>query len=299
MKRIHAICLVKNEEDVIAQTLKFASQFCHKIYVFDTGSVDNSWQQVESVANEVIVPFRHEAVPFYDGLRAQVFNAVRDRFEVGDWLYILDADEFLAEDPRKAIQIAEQEGAQQINTIQYNFHFTEIDWKNHQKGLDSRATPISQRRRYYRFTNFEQRLFRIDADLNWPETTDADNPHGIMAPRGLKKLKKCSYKLPNCHYQYRDPEQIQLRLQTRRAARDSNKHNFIHYQSLDTDIDWKRYIFPSHQLNYYNNDRVFEIRFAERFSIFRETFGKRDFFRFDFLANARDRNYPIDSSSFS
>ncbi|MGA7952831.1 MAG: hypothetical protein WCA07_04850, partial [Gloeobacterales cyanobacterium] len=35
--RIHAICLVKNEGDVIAQTLRHASQFCHKIYVFDTG----------------------------------------------------------------------------------------------------------------------------------------------------------------------------------------------------------------------------------------------------------------------
>lgn len=287
MNRIHAICLVKNEGDVIAQTLQFASKFCHKIYVFDTGSTDDSWQQVQKSASEVVVPFRHEAVPFHDGLRAEVFNAVRDRFETGDWLYILDADEFLAADLRKAIRIAEQEGAQQINTIQYNFHFTELDWEKYQKGLDSRDLPIRERRRYYRFTNFEQRFFRIDADLTWSETIDDANPHGMMAPRGRRKLKKCSYKLPNCHYQYRDPEQIQLRLATRRAARESNAHNFIHYQSLDSDMNWQRYIFPSNQLSYYNNDGIFRIQFAERLSIFRETFGKRDFFRFDFLAQAQ------------
>jgi glycosyltransferase involved in cell wall biosynthesis len=285
MSRIHAICLVKNEGDVIAQTLRFASKFCHKIYVFDTGSVDDSWEQVKQSASEVVVPFRSEAVSFHDGLRAEVFNAVRDRFETGDWLYILDADEFLAVDPYQAIQIAEREGAQQINTTQYNFHFTDVDWQQYQAGLESRAMPITERRRYYRFTNIEQRLFRIDSELEWLEKPDTANPHGHMKPRGSKKLKKCSYRLPNCHYQYRDPEQIQLRLKTRRAARESNQHNFIHYQSLDTDMNWERYIAPSHTLNYYNNDGVLKIRLDERISIFKNLLRTRDFFRFDFLAS--------------
>ena len=284
MTRIHAICLAKNEGDVIAETLRFASNFCHKIYVFDTGSIDDTWQQVQKAANNVVVPFRQESVPFSDGLRAQVFNAVRDNFTIVDWLYILDADEFLAKDPRQAIRIAEQEGAQQINTIQYNFHFTDVDWQRYQKGLESRETPIAQRCRYYRFTNIEQRLFQINADLTWSEQSDAGNPHGYMAPKGQKKLKKCSYKIPNCHYQYRDPEQIQLRLKTRRSARDVNPHNFIHYQSLDMDLNWQRYIVPSHQLNYYNNDGIFQIPLDERIAIFKERFGTRDFFRFDFLA---------------
>lgn len=285
MKRIHAICLVKNEGDVIAQTLRFASNFCHKIYVFDTGSTDDSWEQVQNSASEVVIPFRHESVPFYDGLRAQVFNAVRDRFETGDWLYILDADEFLAEDPRKAIRIAEREGAQQVNTAQYNFHFTDLDWQRYQEGLEPFDAPITERRRYYRFTNIEQRLFQIDTALTWLEHTDADNPHGFMTPKGAKKLKKCSYKLPNCHYQYRDPEQMQMRLETRRAAREVNNHNFIHYRSLDNDMNWQRYIVPSQELNYYKNDGVFQIRLDERIAIFKDLLGTRDFFRFDFLVS--------------
>jgi glycosyltransferase involved in cell wall biosynthesis len=285
MTRIHAICLVKNEGDIVAQTLRYASSFCHKIYVFDTGSHDDSWQQVKKSASDVVIPFRHEDVPFYDGLRAQVFNAIRSDLAAGDWLYILDADEFLAEDPHKAIRIAEGEGAQQINTAQYNFHFTDVDWEQYRQGLDSRDYPISQRRRYYCFTNMEQRLFRIDPDLTWPDYVNAENPHGFMAPQGSRKLKKCSYKIPNCHYQYRDPEQIQLRLKTRRSARETNQHNFVHYQSLDTDMNWQRYIAPSQQLNYYNNDGVFRIRLEERIALFKQFFGTRDFFRFDFLVS--------------
>lgn len=285
-KRIHAICLVKNEGDVIAQTLQFASKFCHKIYVFDTGSTDDSWQQVQRVVSNIIVPFRHENVPKFNfGLRGQVFDAVRDSFEIGDWLYVLDADEILAEPPHKAIRIAEAEGAQQINTLQYNFHYTELDWQQQQAGLDSRDRSIIERRRYYCFTNIEQRLFRVEADTTWPDYTDAKNPIGYLRPQGAKKLKKCSYRIPNCHYQYRDPEQIQLRLKTRRAARESNQHNFIHYQSIDTDMNWQRYIIPSHQLNYYNNDGTFEIRLSERIAIFKNLLGTRDFFRFDFLVN--------------
>jgi glycosyltransferase involved in cell wall biosynthesis len=271
MSRIHAICLVKNEDDVIAETLRYASTFCHKIYVFDNGSTDNSWQEVEKAAsdNDVVIPFRHEAVPFYEGLRAQVFNAVCDRFDVGDWVYVLDADEFLAADPHVAIGRAEKEGAQQIDTLQYNFHFSDLDWQNYQKGLESRSQPITERRRYYCFTNIEQRLFRISTDTVWPEHMDADNPNGYLRPQGVKKLKKCTYRLPNCHYQYRDPEQIQARIETRRAARKVNEFNFRHYQPLDTNMDWQQYIKSSEELNYYHNDGVFKIRLAERANLFR------------------------------
>jgi glycosyltransferase involved in cell wall biosynthesis len=283
--RIHAVCLVKNEGDVIAQTLRHASQFCHKIYVFDTGSTDDSWQQVQQMKNSVVVPFRQEKVTFYGGLRAQVFNEVRQYCAIGDWFYILDADEFLVEPPHRAIKIAEREEAKQINTLQYNFYFTDKDWEDYREGRDSRSRPITQRRRYYRFVNIEQRLFQISEDLVWPEHVDTQHPKGYMMPTGgEKKRKRCSYKISNCHYQYRDPKQIKLRLETRRAARIANQSNFLHYKSLDEGIDWTQSIEPSTLLHYYHNDGKFRFTARERAKIFRERLGSRDFFRFDFLA---------------
>jgi glycosyltransferase involved in cell wall biosynthesis len=284
MTRIHGVCLVKNEEDVVGQALRYASQFCHRIYVFDTGSTDQSWERVQEINNSVVVPFRQEKVSFYDGLRAQVFNAIREQCILGDWLFILDADEFLAEDPGKAISIAEQEGAEQINTLQYNFYFTDEDLQAYREGKDSREQPIAQRRRYYRFVNIEQRFFRITEDLVWPEHIDSANPRGYMRPIGARKRKKCSYRIPNRHYQYRDPEQIQLRLKTRLAARNDNSSNFVHYQYLDDGVDWTKSIVPSSRLHYYSNDGKFKFTLGERIGVFKEMFGSRDFFRFDFLA---------------
>jgi glycosyltransferase involved in cell wall biosynthesis len=287
MTRIHAVCLVKNEEDVVGQALRYASQFCHRIYVFDTGSTDQSWERIREINNSVVVPFRQEKVSFYDGLRAQVFNAIQEQCVLGDWLFILDADEFLAEDPEKAIGIAEKEGADQINTLQYNFYFTDKDWQDYKDGRDSRDQPIGQRRRYYRFVNIEQRFFRITEDLIWPEHVDNANPRGYMKPIGARKRRKCSYRIPNRHYQYRDPEQIQLRLKTRLAARNANSSNFVHYQYLDEydSVDWTKSIIPSHNLHYYCNDGKFKFTLSERVEVFKEMFGRRDFFRFDFLAN--------------
>jgi glycosyltransferase involved in cell wall biosynthesis len=282
--RIHAVCLVRNEGDVIAQTLRHASQFCHKIYVFDTGSTDDSWQRVQQINNSVVVPFRQEKVSFHGGLRAQVFNAVRKYCAIGDWFYILDADEFLAENPYQAIQIAERERAEQINTLQYNFYFTDKDWEDYREGIDSRSRPIAQRRHYYRFVNIEQRLFQISENLTWPEHIDYKHPKGYMMPIGGKKRKKCSYKISNCHYQYRDPLQIQLRLETRQAARADNRSNFLHYKSLDKGIDWTQSIVPSASLHYYHNNGKFRFTARERAKIFSERLGSRDFFRFDFLA---------------
>lgn len=281
MTRIHAICLVKNEADVIAETLVHAGRFCHRIYVWDNGSTDDTWQQVQSVASPVIVPFRREAKPFHDGLRAEVFHAVKHDCAPGDWFLILDADEFLARDPFEAIAVAEREGATQINTLQYNFYFTDRDMVAYEAGQEDRTRSIRERRRYYRFVNIEQRLFRFSPQMSWPTTIDEQRPRGYAIPPGLKK---CSARLPNGHYQYRDPEQMRLRLDTRKAARAANGANFVHYRSLDDGAGWQRFVVPDAGLHYYPGDGRFEISLAERLRLFKKHLGSREFFRFDFLA---------------
>ncbi|MBW4697970.1 MAG: glycosyltransferase family 2 protein [Aphanocapsa lilacina HA4352-LM1] len=281
MTRIHALCLARNEGDVIAQTLLHASRFCHRIYVWDNGSEDDTWEQVKRVESAVIVPYRREGSPFHFGLRAQMFADIRPTCQPGDWIFVLDADEFLAESPRRAIAAAEREGARQINTLQYNFIFTDTDLAAWKAGDDSRGLPIQQRRRHYRFSNIEQRLFRVEDTLVWPTGVDAARPRGYAMP---PKLKKCSRRIANCHYQYRDPEQMQLRLATRLAARAANRHNFQHYRDIDENFDWMRFVEPSANYHFYRGDGRFQITLAERARLFRRHFGHHTFFRFDFLA---------------
>src|SRR5687768_11826297 len=104
--RIFGICLVKNEADIIAFSLQKASEWAHKIFVYDNGSTDGTWEAVQELAktNDKIIPWKSEAKPFRDGLRGEVFNEFRHLAQKGDWWCCrLDSDEFYLDDPREVL----------------------------------------------------------------------------------------------------------------------------------------------------------------------------------------------------
>ena len=100
--KIYAICLVKNEEDIIEYCLRAASKWADKIIVYDNGSTDNTWMKVQEAAKveSKIVAWKSEDKAFHDGLRAEVYNAFKHNLAKGDWWAKLDADEFFMSDPR-------------------------------------------------------------------------------------------------------------------------------------------------------------------------------------------------------
>ncbi|MBA4011949.1 MAG: glycosyl transferase [Phenylobacterium sp.] len=125
---IHAICLVKNELDIIAQTLATGSEWADSIYVLDNGSEDGTWEFVKEAAatNPKIVPFRQDLSPFCDSMRDRVFAHYRDRARQGDWWCKLDADECYVEDPRTFLaSVPRQYNAVWVSC--YNYLFTELD----------------------------------------------------------------------------------------------------------------------------------------------------------------------------
>jgi glycosyltransferase involved in cell wall biosynthesis len=44
--KLNAICTIKNEVDIILETLDNALRFCDSIYVLDNGSTDGSWELI-------------------------------------------------------------------------------------------------------------------------------------------------------------------------------------------------------------------------------------------------------------
>lgn len=237
--KVYGLCVVKNEDDIIAQTLSFATRYCDRIFVLDNGSTDETWGIVQDLAsrNAAIVPFRRTDEPFHRGLRGTVYNAVRAQLSHYDWWLILDADEFLAEDPRPIIDAADAAGADTINTWQVQFQFTDFDLQLWEQGQDSRDTPIVDRRRYYVIDWQEPRLFRNDPHRDWDVNVSSSGP------QWLRKLHK--RRILNRHYQYRDPAQIDKRLRLRYG----HPTCFGHVSSLD----WRSVIRSRRELSLFKD----------------------------------------------
>src|SRR3989442_7050451 len=234
--KLYGICQVKNEDDIIAQTLTYALRHCTKIFVIDNGSTDESWNIVQSLSKQYpqIVPLLQIYEPYSEGQRALAYNKYHSELSDQDWWLILDADEFLAEDPRPVIQRAMRDNADIIQTWQIQFLYTDVDYKDWLEGRDSRDLPIFVRRRYYNINWQEARLFRNNPAQPW------DIKNSKFVPDGLTKV--CRRRILNRHYQYRDPEQIQQRLALR-LGHSSFRHV--------TNLDWQSVIVCSRQLNYY------------------------------------------------
>jgi glycosyltransferase involved in cell wall biosynthesis len=232
--KLYATCVVKNEDDIIAQSLTHATRYCDKIFVLDNCSTDRTWQIVQALAatNQRIVPFGQTSETYSDILRAKAYNAVRGELNERDWWLILDADEFLAEDPKPLLTQATKAGADAINAWQIQFYFTDVDYVAWEKGLDCRDTPIFDRRRYYLINWQERRLFRNYPGVEWGA--------GGWTPEQLRHVWR--RRILNRHYQFRDPIQIEERLRLRLKLK---AFRYIRAAGLD---EWRTVIRNSRNL---------------------------------------------------
>lgn len=232
--KIFGNCLVKNEGDMIVETLAHATRWCDRIFVFDNGSTDGTWEKVLALAQREprVVPFKSAAVPYRDSLRRETFEAFRHECADGDWWCKLDADELYHDDPR-AFLAAVPRRHHVVWGVNFQFYFTNLDaarWE-----ADPRAypphTPAEQALRYYRCDYAEVRFFRYRPRLVW-EHGSTPRHLGVVHPRRIR------FK----HYQYRSPEQINLRLHTRQKAMAEGCGTF---QGYCDERDWREKVVPA------------------------------------------------------
>ena len=256
-RKLYAICLVKNEDDIIVQTLNHAKRYCDRIFVLDNGSVDRTWDYVQelSKADSGIVPFGQALEPYARNLRAHVYYELGPQLSENDWWLILDADEFLAEDPQPIIRQAIREGADVIRSWQIDFRITDVDLRAWEEGKDSRNRPIMERRLFYRIRSQERRLFRNRRQLLWPSGN---------VPKGLGKA--CRRLIMNRHYRFRDPPQIQKRLQ-QRPLPSKYKGGF--------NPDWGIMVWDSRKLDFHKKGEPWRFHLLQVSRYYRKRFFKR------------------------
>ena len=212
---IHGLCLVKNEADVIAQTLHAASRWCDHIYVFDNGSADGTWEIVQGIARDNPRWCRSRPIPSRSPTPSATRSCAtyRSHARAGDWWAILDADEFYIDDPRAFL--AQVPGRVRAVWPQiYSYLFTDIDADSWRRDPSRYApdVPLGERLRHYVLGDYtELRFFRHEPGLT-------------EVPGDLRPIYPERIRLR--HYGYRSPDQIRIRLETRREP--MLRGEFIH-----------------------------------------------------------------------
>ena len=212
--RIHGLCLVKNEADIVGQGLQAARAWCDAIYVFDNGSTDGTWEQVQALASHDsgIVPWKQEDAPFRDGMRAEIFHAFADRARAGDWWVRLDPDEFYIDDPRAFLSgVPASAGCVWYAPLTYYFSTEELRRYRADPAQFAEDVPVTEKCRHYFNYWSEIRFVRTEAMEPW---------EGLRSwPEQLTDRARSHHRRIRCrHFPYRSPAQIERRIATRAAS---------------------------------------------------------------------------------
>jgi hypothetical protein len=240
------VCLlpVRDEADIIGQSLRHALQWADAIYVFDTGSVDETWEIVQDFAarDRRVIPLRKEPVYFSETrLRGYMFHVARQQMRDGDWFLRMDADEFHHLAPPEFVKTQ----LRRHETIAYHQYYdfrllqSEVNaWQSGKETPADRARPIEERRRHYTVSLYaEPRLCRYRSTMQWPETVSFPFNAGYVAHE----------RLPIRHYPHRDPVQLERRCRLRAImmADQENRSNWsrpeLHHWA---EREWRKFITP-------------------------------------------------------
>jgi glycosyltransferase involved in cell wall biosynthesis len=200
---LFGVCFVKNEEDIIADSVTYAAKFCDKVFVIDNASTDRTWDIVNALDLDNLVPVCSKDFVFRDYLRLRFMETRKEELGMGNWWYIFDADEFLSEEPFETIALAEDEGADCIAVEVINFLLTKEESQKIQG--EGKGETWRDRRWYYLYESGPVKLFKNNKYVDY----------GIcdMIPFGL--VKECSKRLPLKHYPHRSIAQLKKRIQAR------------------------------------------------------------------------------------
>lgn len=229
--KIRAICVMKNEADIIQQTLTDALRWCDEIFVLDNGSEDDGLERVQSMSavDSRIVLSGRDLRPFHDGIRAQIYSAHSRAATQGDWWCRLDADEFYVDDPRDLLA-ATPATYYSVWSASMSYYFTDVDAARYEAdpAQYDDDVPVEEKCRYYLNHWSEPRFFRHVPGQRW-HAEDGGYPTAVWArPASPQRIRLK-------HFAYRSPAQIQKRLDGRRAQAGAGGE-FSH----EAVVDWAK-----------------------------------------------------------
>lgn len=234
--KIFGIMVIKNESDVIESTLRAASTWIDRVFVLDNGSTDGTWDRVQNLASDQIVPWKQDFRPFHNTMRAEVFEAFRHEAEPGDWwCHRMDGDEFYVDEPRTFLA-AVPRGYHVVYKRSIEYVLTHEDVEEYEFSGDF-ATDRDKIHYFKPVAHVERRFFKYRRRFSWPTNMETPRHMGVAYPRLITVR----------HFPRRSPQQIQKRLEMRHAVpKDERGKPFRHV----TETDWRETLLPREETYY-------------------------------------------------
>lgn len=243
--KFHCLLPVREEADIIGQCLEHMLTWADAIYVFDTGSIDQTWEIVLDVADRDrrVIPLKKDPVYYSETrLRGYIFHRARENMRDGDWFLRVDADEFHHIPPPEFVKTYLRPEETIVYHQYYDFKLTEkevIAWEKGEETLGDRHRPISERRRYFMPSIYsEPRLCRYRSTMKWSTHTSFPYNAGFVAQE----------RLPIRHYPNRDPIQLDRRCRLR-AIMMADAENRKNWANADehhwSKANWQEFITPN------------------------------------------------------
>lgn len=233
--KIIGFMLVKNESDILAQTLQSLLDYggFDQVLVFDNGSTDDTVTVAQRFASDRLAVFDLPE-PFSDNLKFENVYRHQHLMADGDWFAILDADELYRSHLRPLVEGAEKAGANMVCTRSAQFYFTENDPSY---GFDPHK-PAEQQRPYYLVNYGEPRVYRHQSHTRLSADFVKSKPGSLKPHTEL---------LDVFHFQFRSQEQTQKRLDIR-LKNNQHSGNWGHIKSAR----WTDYMVPAKHLHRYD-----------------------------------------------
>ncbi|MDE5443884.1 glycosyl transferase [Bradyrhizobium sp. CSA207] len=227
--KIFSICCVRDENDIVSEALEAALSWSDRIFVFDNGSVDGTWETVQAIAsqNSKIEIVGHDNRIFTDELRGEIFETRRGVASPGDWWCRLDSDEIYIDDPARFLaRVPNSYGF--VLSATFNFYFTDVDLRNYEQSpSDWLDRPVQERLKCFQNNWSEPRFVRHRNDLRWG---------GLVWPHNRGRTFPSRIRLK--HFPYRSPAQISSRLEIRQRQPALFKHEANRTLATGLQPDW-------------------------------------------------------------
>jgi hypothetical protein len=240
--RFFCLLPVRDEADIIGQCIRQLLTWSDGIYVFDTGSIDDSWEIVNEIAayESRVIPLKKDSVFFSETkLRGWMFHQARQHMSHGDWFLRVDADEFHHISPPEFVKTRLRPHETIVYHQYYNFVLRESEireWEAGRETIADRSKPIEQRRQWYDISLYaEPRLCRYRSSMKWPPNVSFPHNAGFVARE----------RLPIRHYPHRDPAQLERRCRLRAVmmADRENRSNWsqpeLHHWAQQ---EWRKFV---------------------------------------------------------